>query len=99
MTSAWRTCTSKRGTETIPLPLTATATASQTSIYGGRGNDTFIVNDAPLQAPLALFGGLNTFAGDTLTINGDAAGNTFDLTGFTIVSARGRLSVTKSLKN
>lgn len=60
-------------------------TGTQTSVYGGRGNDTFIVNDDyALQSPLALFGGLNTFAGDTLTINGGTTGNTFDLTGYTI---------------
>ncbi len=60
-------------------------TATQTSIYGGRGNDTFIVNDDyALQAPLALFGGLNTFPGDSLIVNGGAAGNTFNVTGFTI---------------
>lgn len=60
-------------------------TASQTSIYGGRGNDTFVVNDDyALQAPLALFGGLNTFPGDSLIVNGGASGNTFNVTGYTI---------------
>ena len=60
-------------------------TNSQTSIYGGRGNDTFIVNgDYPMQAPLAIFGGLNTFPGDSLTVNGATAGNTFSITGFTV---------------
>ena len=69
------------------MTVNGTGTATQTSIYGGRGNDTFIVNDDPLFSPLALFGGLNTFAGDTLTVNGAAAGNTFDLTGSAIDGA------------
>jgi len=70
-------------------------TAAQTSIYGGAGNDTFVVNvgdGGSLASPLALFGGLNTFAGDTLTINGAPAGNTFDLSAFTIDGAGATIS-------
>lgn len=71
------------GTNTITID--GNDTATQTSVYGGRGNDTFIVNDDyALQSPLALFGGLNTAAGDSLIVNGGTAGNTFDITGFTI---------------
>ncbi len=72
------------------ITINGTGTASQTSIYGGAGNDAFIVNVAnggSLLSPLALFGGLNTFPGDTLTVNGAPAGNTFNLTGFTIDGA------------
>ncbi|MGO9478591.1 MAG: hypothetical protein ACLQAH_13200 [Limisphaerales bacterium] len=77
------------------ITVNGTGTATQTSIYGGPGNDTFVVNVADggsLASPLALFGGLNTFAGDTLTVNGASAGNTFDLTGFTIDGAGATIS-------
>ncbi|MDE3068412.1 MAG: hypothetical protein KGJ60_12810, partial [Verrucomicrobiota bacterium] len=77
------------------LTVNGTGTATQTSIYGGDGNDTFVVNDSnggALASPLALFGGLNTFAGDTLTVNGAPEGNTFDLTGFTIDGAGATIS-------
>ncbi|MGA2871518.1 MAG: hypothetical protein ABSF34_20440, partial [Verrucomicrobiota bacterium] len=58
----------------------------QTSIYGGRGNNTFIVDDYyALQAPLQLYGGLNTFPGNSLIINGGILGNTFNITGSSIV--------------
>jgi hypothetical protein len=67
-------------------------TASATSIYGGPGNDTFIVNDDPLLAPLLIFGNSNTLAGDTLIINGDASGNDFTITGFTIDGAGATIS-------
>ena len=65
-------------------------TATQTSIYGGRGYNQFIVNDFSTyawQAPVELYGGLSVFQGNTLTVNGDASGNTFAVTGFTIVSS------------
>jgi hypothetical protein len=77
------------------ITVNGTGTASQTSIYGGNGNDTFMVNVADggsLLSPLALFGGLNTFAGDTLTVNGAPAGNTFNITGFTIDGAGATIS-------
>ncbi len=77
------------------ITVNGTGTAMQTSIYGGPGNDTFVVNDSnggALASPLALFGGLNTFAGDTLTVNGAPEGNTFDLTGFTIDGAGATIS-------
>jgi hypothetical protein len=65
----------------------------QTSIYGGRGNNSFVVNDDyALQAPLQLLGGLNTYPGNVLTINGGLLGNTFNITGNTITG----LGVTSS---
>ncbi len=81
------------GNNTVTID--GTGTATQTSIYGGPGNDTFIVNatnGGSLASPLALFGGLNTFAGDTLTVNGAPQGNTFDVTGFTIDGAGATIS-------
>ena len=80
------------GDDTITI--NGNATASQTTIYGGPGNDNFIINDAPLQAPLAIVGEANTFWGDTLTLNGDAAGNDFVITGFTIDGAGATISYT-----
>jgi hypothetical protein len=77
------------------ITVNGTGAATQTSIYGGSGNDAFVVNVADggsLASPLALFGGLNTFAGDTLTVNGAPGGNTFDLTGFTIDGAGATIS-------
>ena len=81
------------GNNTITVD--GTGTATQTSIYGGPGNDTFVVNvpnGGSLASPLAFFGGLNTFAGDSLTVNGAPEGNTFDLTGFTIDGAGATIS-------
>jgi len=75
--------------------INGTGVGEQTSIYGGRGNDAFIVNDTnggALASPLALFGEANTFAGDTLTVNGAGDGNTFDVTGFTIDGAGATIS-------
>ncbi len=77
------------------ITVDGTGTATQTSIYGGNGNDAFVVNAAnggSLLSPLALFGGSNTFAGDTLTVNGAPAGNTFTITGFTINGAGATIS-------
>jgi hypothetical protein len=77
------------------ITVNGTGVATQTSIYGGNGNDTFIVNAAnggSLLTPLALFGGLNTFLGDTLTVNGAGEGNTFTITGFTIDGAGATIS-------
>ena len=64
-----------------------TGTATQTSVYGGAGNDSFYVFSANVpsySSPLAIFGQSNTFAGDTLTIVGAPNGNNFDITGFTV---------------
>ena len=77
------------------ITIDGTGAGSQTSIYGGAGNDEFIVNttnSGSLESPLALFGGLNTFPGDTLTVNGAPAGNTFNITGFTIDGAGATIS-------
>jgi hypothetical protein len=65
-------------------------TGTQTSVYGGRGANQFVVNDFNAYqwtAPVQLYGGLSVFQGNTLTVNGDAtAGNVFNVTGYTITS-------------
>ncbi len=65
-------------------------TATQTSIYGGRGGNQYVVNDFNIyawQSPVQLYGGLSVFQGNSLTVNGDPSGNTFNLTTFTITSS------------
>jgi hypothetical protein len=72
------------GNDTITV--NGTGAGLQTTIWGGAGNDAFIVN-APLTTPLAINGESNTFNGDTLTINGSGFGNNFVITGFTVDGA------------
>jgi hypothetical protein len=63
----------------------------QTTIDGGAGDDTFVVN-APIHAALALHGEGNTFPGDTLTINGTANADNFVITGATVDGAGATIS-------
>lgn len=65
------------------ITVNGTGAGTETTINGGPGNDTFVVN-APLTTPLAILGGTNTFGGDTLNVNGAAGGNNFVITGFSI---------------
>jgi hypothetical protein len=61
-----------------------------TSIYGGSGLGTFIVdaaNGGSLASPLGIFGGSITYPADTLTVNGAGDGNTFDITGTSVDGA------------
>ncbi len=83
----------KAGAGDDTITINGNATGSQTTINGGAGNDHFIINDDPLQAPLAIVGDSNTFQGDTLTLNGEPGGNNnFVITGFTIDGAGATIS-------
>src|ERR1051325_3481200 len=82
----------KAGAGDDTITINGNATGSQTTIYGGPGNDHFVINDDPLEAPLAIVGDSNTFFGDTLTLNGEPGGNNFIITGFTIDGAGATIS-------
>jgi hypothetical protein len=82
----------KAGAGDDTITINGTGAGLQTTIYGGPGNDHFIVNDDPLTTPLAIVGDSNTFWGDTLTINGDVLGNDFVITGFTVEGAGATIS-------
>jgi hypothetical protein len=82
----------KAGAGDDTITINGNATGLQTTIYGGPGNDHFIINDDPLEAPLAIVGDSNTFFGDTLTLNGEPGGNNFVITGFTIDGAGATIS-------
>ncbi len=82
----------KAGAGDDTITINGNATGSQTTIYGGPGNDHFVINDDPLLAPLAIVGDSNTFQGDTLTLNGEPGGNNFVITGFTIDGAGATIS-------
>jgi hypothetical protein len=79
------------GTGVNNITVKNTGASSQTTIHGGNGDNTFIINGL-LAAPLAINGDGSQTGGDSLQVNGTSAAEAFVITATTITGDGARIS-------